>query len=794
MSTESEPIQNSSEHANEKRPGMAYEEMDKRARGMDDQSMRYHKGMSPPPQHPMMYRHGMEQMMMRPAMPRSISPRMPQAEDSDLTDAMIFLNRIKEEFSENLHIYESFLETMRDFRFEKIDAEEVCKAVRILFKEKPQLIRLFDEYLPHHLRYVDNMARYDMPDRHKGMPFRAPGFMAKPPTPIHMGQMPPNSAMHMNRMGIIQPHPPYIGRPVRQSPQPPMGIQTDGQHMFKPAAQQAPPQSPRHKTAQDFVHQVKKRYLSKPLIYRQFVELLQNSKNSFEKLYTQVSALLCDSPDLIEKFEKNFKTPQPTDEIMYTTDIDPLKKIKQKLAEQGTLEQFLKVINFYNQNYLSADDLIDLVEPLMDDKENLNAFKSFIKYEEILLDGEQTRYRNCDKIGSYKILPTKIICTTSTPLPREVLNLTCVSVSTHDSEEDTYVFRNKNQSEDLICRIIDERSEADLFMDRLKFLIVRLEELYESVDDGELDLDDIKMSSSLVKETLKSVYENKSSEILESILTNARKAIPVILKRLNKVFKDNLDRLREFKKFWADIVEEHYYKAYDTKGVLYRSQEKNYLSLRNVESESTKALSFEVKDSETLTHLRMIFELYCKNHMSNSFKKPTVEAQMQIFDSVVEDLRNGSVSKVTNFTTYALYYYVMILYTRMVDVKALCLEPITSNAMAVSIGLQREVNIENRYGEILRSAEDLMNKQIDADRFEEVVRRMTDSMGYKLYNFKKIVSKIEKQINALIEEVTDDVQEDEEVEEGSYLIAKVGNVVNISKITGDEDEVSMSKA
>jgi len=793
MSTESDPIQNSSDHNSERKQSIPYEDMDKRARGMEDQPLRYHTSVSPPPQHPMMYRHGMEQMMMRPAMPRSISPRMPQAEDSDLTDAMIFLNRIKEEFNENLHIYDSFLETMRDFRFEKIDAEEVCKAVRILFKEKPQLIRLFDEYLPHHLRYVDSLNRgYDMGERHKGIPFRAPGFIAKPPTPIHMGQMPPNSAMHMNRMGHpMQQHPSFIGRPVRQSPPPQMGMPQDAQHIFKPPVQQPPPQSPRHKTAHDFVHQVKKRYLNKPLIYRQFVELLQNSKNSFEKLYTQVSALLCDSPDLIERFEKNFKTPQSADEVMYTTDIDPLKKIKQRLAEQGTLEQFLKAINFYNQNYLSANDLIALVEPLMDDGENLSAFKSFIKYEEVVLDGEMTKYRGCEKVGSYKILPVKLNANTSTALPWEVLNCTCVSVSTHESEEDTYVFRHKNQSEDLICRIVDERSEADLFMDRLKFLIVRLEELYETVDDSELDLDDIKMSSSLVKETLKSVYENKSSEILEAILTNPKRAIPVILKRLNRVFKDNLERLREFKKFWADIVEEHYYKAYDTKGVVYRSQEKNYLSLRNVGNESHTPLTFKVDDLETLGQLRGLFETYCKNHTSNSFRKPTVEAQMQRFDLMLDDLRGGAMSKVTNFTTYALYYYFMILYVRLVEIRKLSLGPVTSNRMAVSIALQEECQIDDRYAEILGAAESLMNKQIDADRFEEVVRRMSDSMGYKLYNFKKIVSKIEKQINALIDEKTE--QEDENTEQGSYAIVKEGDVVSICKVMGAPEAIPVSK-
>lgn len=796
MSTESEAVQNSSEHDSVKRQAVAYEDADQRQRMLDDQQLRYHPSVSPQPSHPMMYRHGMEQLMMRQVVPHSISPRMPQAEDSDLTDAMIFLNRIKEEFSDNLHVYDSFLETMRDFRFEKIDAEEVCKAVRILFKDKPHLIRLFDEYLPHHLRYSDMSRSYDMQmsERHKNMPFRGSGFMPKPPAPIHMGQMPPGSALHINRMGHPMPaHPSFIGRPVRQSPPPQVNASQEAQQRFKSTTSQQllPPQSPRHKTAHDFVQQVKKRYLNKPLIYKQFVDLLQNSKNSFEKLYTQVSALLCDSPDLIEKFEKNFKTPQSPDEMMYTVDKDPLKKIKQKLAEQGTLEQFLKIINYYNQNYLSAIDVIALVEPLIEDKENVSAFKSFIKYEETVQEGDTNRYKGLEKIGSYRILPMEIALDSSLSLSKEVLNCTCISVSTHESEDDTYVFRHKNHSEDLITRIVDERSEADLVMDRLKYLIIKLEEIYESLEDVELAPNDIHMSGSLVKETLRHVYDNKCPEILESILVNPKKAIPIVLKRLNKVFRENLERLRDFKKFWRDIIEEHYYKAYDTKGVLYRSQEKNYLSLRNVECESRSPLSFDIKDLELLENIREFFNIFAKNHASNSFRKPSVESQLQVFDSFIEELHKDSISKTTNFDTYALYYYLLILYVRLEEIKALKLGPISSNPMAVSISLQEEYHVEDRYTEILRAARDLMSKQIDADRFEEIVRRMTDSMGYKLYNFKKIVSKIEKQVNVLIEGNAEEAQDEEELT--NYSVVKVGSVVTICKVGNAVDEVSANK-
>ncbi|EOB14234.1 transcriptional regulator-like protein [Nosema bombycis CQ1] len=40
-------------------------------------------------------------------------------EDAEVSDAMVFLNKIKEEYSNEMLIYDNFLETMRDFKFGK---------------------------------------------------------------------------------------------------------------------------------------------------------------------------------------------------------------------------------------------------------------------------------------------------------------------------------------------------------------------------------------------------------------------------------------------------------------------------------------------------------------------------------------------------------------------------------------------------------------------------------------------------------------------------------------------------
>lgn len=671
-----------------------------------------------------------------------------QPEDTDLTDAIVFLNKIRDEYKEQSEIYDNFLETMRDFKLEKIDADEVCRAIRVLFKDKIYLIKLFDEYLPHHLRY----AEYAAFDEKRGGQFRPP-YKASAQ----------NLAMSIGRIQSIGPN--FVTRPIK-----PLVTYSE---VYQENATRAKPDpseddSPRKKMARDFIHVVKKRYNAKPHIYKQFVEILHNSSNNFEKLYTQVNALLWETPDLVERFERNFKACVSTNDVFYTTEIDPLKKIKTVLAQKGVLEPFLKYINFYNQNYISANELISIVEPILENEENLTALKNFIRMGEPSVDHE-TRFKHLKKIGSYRILETKI------PLRAygQILNDYCVCVPTYESEEDVFVFRDKNYSEELVSRIMDERSDSDLLLDRLRFLIIRLEDVYELVDGGEIEMDDIQMSSSLVKDTLRTVYDNKCNEILEAILITPKKAIPIVLRRLMKVYVDNSLYLREYKRFWRGVVDSHYYKSYDTKGVCHRSLEKNTLSLKNIYSESTYKFTIDIEDTGILSIIQELFTIYISSHKDHK-KATTVQAE--VLDQHMKNLISENVSMVIDFNIYALYYYILSLYDRFKQVKSLKLEPMTSNLMAVSINLQTEFNVVDRFLEVVDAGRKLVSKELDVEMFEENVRRLTDNLGFKLYNLKKIMSKIEKLINRVIdkEEVPEEV--------GTYNFVKKNNTVKMEMI------------
>ncbi|KAI5149317.1 paired amphipathic helix protein Sin3a [Enteropsectra breve] len=708
---------------------------------------------------------------------RSIFP-----EDSDLTDAMAFLNRIKKEYADRMPVYDDFLETMRDFKFGKINAEEVCKAVRILFKDKVWLIHSFDEYLPHHLRFHDGRGFDYMPNER--VPF--PSYFQQPfpshNTPMYGNMMHPGAnAAHSRSV-------PSPGIPQRQPFAPSSAVPAQ---RFSRAPSSQDHDIQKHRLANEFIHLVKKKYFNHPIVYRQFVELLKNTSNSFEKLLAQVSILLSDSPELIEKFIKNFRPSDAPETVLVANEDDPLRLIKEKLAEKDVLEDFVRALNLFNQNYISAEDLIFMLDPIIKDDENMAALKTFLKYEDRVLEPAAKNISECKKIGSYRVFGSRLNLSMNSSLSKEVLNDSCMSVSILDSEEDFYVFRVKNSSEELLTKIGDERSESDLHLGRLKYLIGKLEELYSELNVHELEMEDIEMSAALVKETLRCIYDQKYCEVLEALLNNPKKSIPVVLKRLQSVYKENLARSRQNKNNWCKMVGAHYYKAYDTNGVLYRHDEKNQLALKYIYSESDKKLSIKFNDLKVIDLIKNLYFTFVENNLPTRYKKTSPEKQKEYFEKALAFLLDNSLESVVDFDQYALNYFILMLYVRFVEIKKLHLAPFDYNEMAVELGAVEKEELLDRHEDIVKTSFELMDKTIDAEVYEEKIRLLTDSRGYKLYNLKKIMTRICKQVCAIAGNGSDSEENDESdpIFSRKFCIKKRNGTIEIAPAR-DEERVS----
>lgn len=696
-------------------------------------------------------------------------PKPPIPEDAEVCDAMNFLNRIKNEFSEDLVTYDNFLETMRDYKFGKIDADEVCKAVVLLFKEKTHLIDLFNEYLPNHLKFppdsrknefmARNFDRMNMNQQHPQFrrnfinqkimhPSMRP-MISKMGPPPHLQHQP----SHLSGLlpGMVPGFAPSnIPHPNSQSQlrMPPPNVQKMNPNCYN---FNVPPKTEdetiKKKQANDFIQRVKKRYYNQPNVYKTFVEILQkfNNESNISAIRSEVGSLLWEHQDLIEDFEKDFIT----EVKMKNEDNDSIfKQLCKEFEDKNIFDEFLRILNFYNQNFISKCDLLLLVTPLLKNERQINIFKEFINEKE----GKEeiiNKLENCRKFGSYRILQQEIQNTNQDAIAREVLNTTCVSCPTFDSEDATFVFLKRNMFEDTLFRAEDDRSEASLVIERLDHLITSLEIVYSNLGSEELSIKDIGMSPGIIKEVLKNIYDDSASEILEGILTNPKTAIPILIKRLYSVNKDLREKLRQKHKVWNEQVERAYYKALDINGLYYKNIEKNNFSSKVLAQEADDGFEQDFSDTKIIHVIAELFNVFIKINQNES-KKTNLPSFNQTVDLIFEIIfKNIEFS--ADFNVFCVYRFIFYLYEKIKEIKDLNLKSIKSSQLAVNMNLIHEYDVENRFEELINQIKLYFEKEIEPSEYEESVRILTDCKGYKLYNIKKVFSKLEKSIISLIE-------------------------------------------
>ncbi|KAK6090810.1 hypothetical protein P3W45_000055 [Vairimorpha bombi] len=741
--------------------------------------------------------------------PQPTKPAIP--EDAEVCDAMVFLNRIKEEYSDDMVTYDNFLETMRDYKFGKIDADEVCKGVRILFKDKPHLIDIFNEYLPNHLKFYGDgrnneniqrtferipMHNQQYPQFRRAMfnpkmmhPNMKPNNNMRPMIPKmgpppHMHQPPHLSGVLQGMIPAFAPHP---NGPAPMRMQPPVGSKMHPNFYPYNMPPKSEEEGSKKKQANEFIQRVKKRYVNQPNVYKTFVDILQkfSSDSNITSIRSEISSLLWEHPDLIEDFEKDFI---PANKIKTEEESSIMKQICKQMEDKKVNDDFLRCLNYFNQNFITKRELLLLVAPLLKNEAQINLFKDFINYKEKSETSPDTKNLDkCRKVGSYRILSHEIQNLNQDAIAKEVLNTTCVSCPTFESEDANFVFLKRNMYEDCVFRAEDDRSEASLVIERLDYFIQSLEIVYSNLGDDELSVKDLGMSPGIVKEVLKNIYEDSASEILEGILTNPKTSIPVLIKRLYTVNKEYRERLRQKHKVWNEQVDRAYYKALDTNGPYYKNQEKSNFSTKVLIQEAEQGYEQDFQDRKLVEDIAKIFNIFIRVSQTDN-KKAAIPELYSTVDLVFRLILQNP-SFIGDFNIFCIYRFIFYVYERLKEIKDLKLKPIVSSRVAVRMNIIPEYDVEDRFEEILNLIKIYCEKSIDPLDYEETLRILTDCKGYKLYNIKKVFLRIEKAIIAVIED-----------EESFDILKNVGNSIaenkdNIIDSDGNnilEDPVSIS--
>ncbi|EJD54420.1 hypothetical protein AURDEDRAFT_110072 [Auricularia subglabra TFB-10046 SS5] len=654
----------------------------------------------------------------------------------NVTDALTYLDDVKEQFTDAPGVYNRFLDIMKEFKTEQLDTPGVIERVSTLFAGHPRLIQGFNTFLPagYHIECSpDHAITVTTPTgtqtTHTAQPFQthnAQPTVDLPPVPSPVPPFLPPTAAHL--ASALPP-----GSPSAHASRGATVLSA----MHSRDAKQAPQAEFGH--AISFINKIKARYSHDPDVYNTFLQILQTyqtkqGKNASEAqpmgIYSQVKKLLVDAPDLIDEFkqflpelandptlweykprrkpgasaapapapgpkrkkraekeEPTRPSPQKKPKHHHAKDVSPafqperpvqppppqrqvpmppipagaittlqqqqghtvasqeelqfFEKLKRHFEDRAQYDEFLKLLNLFSKDIISAKVLIERAKTFLGEGNLLDSLKVMVSYNETKAEPNQPlaltdRVRVVEDCGpSYRRLPpdqVALACSGRDELARSVLNDEWVSHPTWMSEDSVFQSHKKNQFEEALHRSEEERHEYDFHIEALTRTIALLEPIFQKIlHMTDADRLAFKLpaglgasSPSIHLRILKKVYgRDAGMEVALALQETPGIAIPVVLPRLKQKDEEWRRARREWNKVWREIDIRNFYKSLDHQGITFKQNDKKTITAKQLvhQIEAARAeaprtvrtgpqLAFEIADEAVLKDaMKLVFSL-----------------------------------------------------------------------------------------------------------------------------------------------------------------------------------------
>ncbi|KAL5257487.1 hypothetical protein ACHWQZ_G012432 [Mnemiopsis leidyi] len=272
----------------------------------------------------------------RPTRPPTTNTSAPRQEGQyqrlRVDDALWYLDQVKAQFGDQPHVYNNFLDIMKEFKSQSIDTPGVITRVSNLFRGRPELISGFNTFLPpgykievqpaagggsnsHAFNVTLNISSNGGPN---GQPNRVSTYhiisdrQTLPPTaPITRPAPRPDLQQSSGAPQSVQ----QLSAPV--SSQPPKPQPPPGPPKPQGSANGIPAQ-PEFNQAISYVNKIKTRFQTEPEVYKTFMEILhtfqkdqktvkdttQHGPMCETEVFDKVRVLFKDQPDLLKDFSQ----------------------------------------------------------------------------------------------------------------------------------------------------------------------------------------------------------------------------------------------------------------------------------------------------------------------------------------------------------------------------------------------------------------------------------------------------------------------------------------------------------
>ncbi|KAI8074057.1 hypothetical protein BC940DRAFT_324654 [Gongronella butleri] len=300
-------------------------------------------------------------------------------------------------------------------------------------------------------------------------------------------------------------------------------------------------------------------------------------------------------------------------------------RVKKYIGSKVTYHAFLKVLHLFSQQIVDQNVLVNRVEGFLGgNKELFDLFKTLVGYdpkdeliENVPDDARKPALDAAEAYGpSYRVIPKSSqnqVCSGKDELCLEVLNDKYVSHPTWASEDSVYVAAKKNQYEEALHRVEEERYDYDLNVEANLNTIALLEPIMKKIStmsteekhEFTLPIGLGGPSKTIYQRIIKKIYgSEKGLEVIALLHSNPAMAVPIVLKRLKQKDDEWKRAQREWNKIWREVEALNYLKALDYQGITFKQRDKRQTTDKYLMTEIEERKLQQLDEQQQLLHER----------------------------------------------------------------------------------------------------------------------------------------------------------------------------------------------
>ncbi|KAI1922926.1 Transcriptional regulatory protein sin3 [Ophidiomyces ophidiicola] len=513
----------------------------------------------------------------------------------EFNHAISYVNKIKNRFADSPEIYKQFLEILQTYQRESKPIQDVYAQVTVLFNSAPDLLEDFKQFLPESAA----QAKGQGPGRPDDIPISMSNVRGEPGYGA-AGLQASRENIKMPPLGQFNVKDSAKENKKRRGGP---GSQAIGGSVGGAALDSASIGGPAGKVPVSQIGGVNKAIL----------RVMQNQKTNSSRLQR---TKLTHKPSLPENVPAISPTlvPAPPEPIPPTFSLSASQeeyaffdRVKKFIGNKQIFSEFLKLCNLYSSDLIDRNVLVNKTAGFIgSNQELMNWFKRFMHIEpkdEIIEPKAKdesgiVNLAHCRALGpSYRLLPKlerQKPCSGRDELCQSVLNDEWASHPTWASEDSGFVAHRKNQHEDSLHRVEEDRHDYDHYIEAGIRSIQLMESILQQLSVmNDADRSNFKLppglggqSETIYKKVIKKVYEKEFGiRIIDEMFANPGVVIPVVLARLKQKVEEWKLSQREWEKVWREQMQKGYWKSLDHQSAISKKDDKKQLTTKHFQAE-----------------------------------------------------------------------------------------------------------------------------------------------------------------------------------------------------------------